>query len=91
MKKILICIAAILTTSCSSQYTEFNPQIDSAKLRLVSIPSNNVPVTEANNQCISKDYLPKIASLGFKANMVRSLSRIGMPAYNTDISDSQQN
>ena len=94
MKKTILCLAIVTSiTGCSSKYTTPDPTIETAKLRLVSIPSNNNFVTEtAGKECIvASDYLLNIATLGVKANLVRSLSRIDMPAYNDEISDSHQN
>lgn len=94
MKKAILCLAIVVAiTGCSSKYTKPDPTIETAKLRLVSVPSNNNFVSEtAGKKCIAaSDYLPNIATLGVKANLVRSLSRIDMPAYNDKISDSHQN
>ncbi|PKF56182.1 hypothetical protein CW748_11045 [Alteromonadales bacterium alter-6D02] len=97
MKKCLLSLAVIALTGCaSSQYLEPLPNSVNAKLRLVSVPSNNNFISEGSaKECISTDFhgegLAHIATLGSKANLVRSLSRIGMPAYNENISDSHQN
>lgn len=85
-----------LTGCVSSKFLEPLPDSVNAKLRLVSVPSNNNFISEGSpKECISTDFhgegLAHIATLGSKANLVRSLSRIGMPAYNEDISDSHQN
>lgn len=93
MKKELALIAALLMTGCAS-----NPYLtpiegkDSAKLRLSSVPSNNNFVSAADpKHCVSDKPLPAIATLGAKANLVRSLNRLDMPLYNKDIPDSHQN
>jgi len=94
LNKAILCLAIVASiTGCSSKYTKPDPTIETAKLRLVSVPSNNNFVSEtAGKKCIAaSDYLPNIATLGVKANLVRSLSRIDMPAYNDNISDSHQN
>ena len=89
---LLVLAIASLTGCASNKYLQ--PMLDgnSAKLRLVSIPSNNNFVSETSpKKCISDDPSPHIATLGVKANLVRSLSRLNMPAYNEEISDSHQN
>lgn len=97
MKKALLGLAIITLSGCASnQYLQQIPNTDNAKLRLVSIPSNNNFVSEGSaKECISTDFhgegLSPIATLGFKANLVRSLNRIDMPAYNNKINDSHQN
>jgi hypothetical protein len=97
MKKTLVCLAIVTLTGCASnQYLQQIPNTENAKLRLVSIPSNNNFVSEGSaKECVSTDFngdgLSHIATLGFKANLVRSLNRINMPAYNDKISDSHQN
>ena len=97
MKKGLLGLAVITLAGCaSSPYLKPIPNSENAKLRLVSVPSNNNFVTEASpKECIVTDFnrekLTNIATLGSKANLVRSLSRINMPAYNENISDSHQN
>lgn len=97
MKKILLSLVIVTLTGCANnQYLQPIPNTANAKLRLVSIPSNNNFVSEGSTkECISTDFhkegLAHIATLGFKANLVRSLSRLDMPAYNSNISDSHQN
>ena len=97
MKKALLSLAIVTLSGCASnQYLQEIPNIENAKLRLVSVPSNNNFVSEGSaKECISTDFngegLSHIATLGFKANLVRSLNRINMPAYNESISDSHQN
>jgi len=97
MKKVLLSLAIVTLSGCASnQYLQEIPNIDNAKLRLVSVPSNNNFVSEGSaKECITTDFhgegLSHIATLGFKANLVRSLNRINMPAYNNEISDSHQN
>ena len=70
----------------------------SAQLRLVTVPSDNNHVSGGTHyECAGEGNVKEgaqidhIAKLGFKINLVRSLSRIGMPAYNEDIADSHQN
>ncbi len=95
MKNLLIVVAAIGLTGCAVSKFE-KPMTDgpSAKLRLASVPSNNnfVHVPDAKG-CISTTALPEshIATLGVKANLVRSLSRLNMPAYDDELGDSHQN
>ena len=93
MRKELSLVAVLLMTGCvSSPYLKPIEGKDNAKLRLVSVPSNNNFVTAADPKgCVSDKPLPGIATLGAKANMVRSLSRIDMPLYNNKIADSHQN
>lgn len=97
MKKRLLSLVVIASTGCASnQYLQPLPNTANAKLRLVSVPSNNNFVsTGSPKECISTDShgdgLDHIATLGFKANLVRSLSRLEMPAYDSAISDSHQN
>lgn len=97
MKKGLLGLAVIALAGCaSSPYLKPIPNSANAKLRLVSVPSNNNFITEGSpKECVVTDFnrekLSNIATLGSKANLVRSLSRINMPAYNEDISDSHQN
>ncbi|WOH36424.1 hypothetical protein RI844_13710 [Thalassotalea fonticola] len=97
MKKSLLSLAIITLTGCANnQYLQQIPNTANAKLRLVTIPSNNNFVDEGSpRECIptgSRDEgLSQIATLGFKVNLLRSLNRIDMPAYNNDITDSHQN
>ena len=92
MKYLLPLIALVILSGCASQYTQPHVGVKNAKLRLVSVPSNNNFISLApNKQCISKRSTVHIATLGSKANLVRSLSRINMPMYNSDIPDSHQN
>ncbi|KGJ90961.1 hypothetical protein [Colwellia psychrerythraea] len=97
MKIILLSLAIIALTGCATnQYLQPIPSVDNAKLRFVSIPSNNNFVSEGSvKECIpngnSTEELAYIVTLGFKANLVRSLNRIDMPAYNNEVSDSHQN
>lgn len=86
-------LIALLATGCASNpYLQPGAGKDMAKLRLSSVPSNNNFVTTADPKgCVSDKYLAPIATLGAKANLVRSLSRIDMPLYNTAIPDSHQN
>jgi hypothetical protein len=93
MKKEIVLISALFMVGCAS-----NPYLapiegkDSAKLRLTSVPSNNNFVSTADPKgCVSDKFLPPIATLGAKANLVRSLSRIDMPLYSKEIPDSHQN
>ncbi|MBT1442916.1 hypothetical protein KJI95_00035 [Shewanella sp. JM162201] len=93
MKKELAIISAVFISGCASvPYHVPKEGVDSAKLRLTSVPSNNNFVTAANPKgCVSDEALPLITVLGVKANLVRSLSRIDMPLYNSSIPDSHQN
>ncbi|QSX42401.1 hypothetical protein [Shewanella cyperi] len=95
MKKIiLVAVATVLTGCATNKFSQ--PMVDgaSAKLRLASVPSNNnfihVPDTP---DCISTKSKPEnyIATLGVKANLIRSLSRLNMPAYDNELGDSHQN
>lgn len=86
-------LIVLLTAGCAKNpYLQPMEGKDSAKLRLSSVPSNNNFVTTADPKgCISEQFLPPIATLGSKANAVRSLNRIDMPLYNKAIPDSHQN
>ncbi|KID57622.1 hypothetical protein JF50_10645 [Pseudoalteromonas luteoviolacea] len=95
VKKISLMAAVTLLSGCAvNPYLQ--PMVDgpSAKLRLASVPSNNnfvaVPLSES---CISTEFKHggHIATLGVKANLVRSLSRLDMPAYDEKLGDSHQN
>jgi hypothetical protein len=97
VKKGVLSLVVIGLSGCASNpYLQPLPNSINAKLRLVSVPSNNNFVsTGSPKECISTDphgdRLEHIATLGFKANLVRSLSRLDMPAYDDAISDSHQN
>jgi uncharacterized protein YceK len=93
MKIKLALISALLMSGCASNPYLNSPEgKDTAKLRLSSVPSNNNFVTTADPKgCVSDKPLPAIATLGSKANLVRSLSRLDMPLYNKEIPDSHQN
>ncbi|WP_445396893.1 hypothetical protein [Zobellella sp. An-6] len=93
MKKEIALASTLFMVGCAS-----NPYLapiegkDSAKLRLTSVPSNNNFVRTADPRgCVSDKVLSPIATLGSKANLVRSLSRIDIPLYNKEIPDSHQN
>tara|TARA_Y100000310_G_C20459954_1_gene704861 strand:+ start:182 stop:619 length:438 start_codon:yes stop_codon:yes gene_type:complete len=95
LKKVLVLAGAVILSGCASnKYSQ--PMVDgpSAKLRLASVPSNNnfINVPE-KSECIAKKVGSNnhIATLGVKANLVRSLSRLNMPAYDTELGDSHQN
>ena len=95
MKKVLLSAAVIMLSGCA-QNIYLQPMVDgpSAKLRLASVPSNNNFVGRpSNNSCIStvSEHGSHIATLGVKANLVRSLSRLDMPAYDKELGDSHQN
>ena len=93
MKKIMIILSAIAISGCATNpYLKPADGKPTAKLRLTSIPSNNNFVSEADPKgCVSDKFLPPIATLGSKANLVRGLSRLDMPLYNASIPDSHQN
>ncbi len=95
LKKVLVLAGAVILSGCASnKYSQ--PMVDgpSAKLRLASVPSNNnfINVPE-KSECIAKKVGSNnhIVTLGVKANLVRSLSRLNMPAYDTELGDSHQN
>ncbi|HTF97024.1 MAG TPA: hypothetical protein VL995_12880 [Cellvibrio sp.] len=93
MKIKIALISALLMSGCASNpYLNPSAGKDTAKLRLSSVPSNNNFISTADPKgCVSDKPLPGIATLGSKANLVRSLSRLDMPLYNKDIPDSHQN
>jgi hypothetical protein len=93
-KLVLVSLSSIIfLSSCSNRFEQPHPNVDNARLRLVSIPSNNNFISSTiSDDCVAdtSDIPDRIATLGAKANLVRSLSRIGMPDYNSEISDSHQ-
>ena len=99
MKRTLLFLSIIGISGCASnKYLQPMPNTPSAQLRLVTVPSNNNSVSGGTNyECTDEGEVKEgaqidyIAKLGFKVNLLRSLSRIGMPAYNEDIADSHQN
>ncbi|WP_299004462.1 hypothetical protein [uncultured Shewanella sp.] len=92
MRSVVLILVVLITSGCANRYSVPRPNIDNAQLRLVSIPSNNNFVTTPNNnECIDEQHAASLATLGLKANLVRRLSRIDMPLYNHEISDSHQN
>lgn len=92
MKIISIAIAILLLAGCSSKYTKPFDGVENAQLRFVSVPSNNNFIhTPLYKTCIAGNGVQQVATLGSKANLIRSLSRNGIPLYNSDISDSHQN
>lgn len=93
MKKSLTILSAVLISGCASNpYLQPAADKQTAKLRLTSVPSNNNFISEADPKgCVSDKFLPTIATLGSKANLVRSLSRLDIPLYNASIPDSHQN
>tara|TARA_R110001599_G_scaffold216434_1_gene414659 strand:+ start:652 stop:1284 length:633 start_codon:yes stop_codon:yes gene_type:complete len=92
MKYFILALSVIVFTGCSGKFTKPHEGMDNAKMRFVSIPSNNNFIHEANSKkCISSNGGQQIAVLGSKANLIRSLSRNGVPLYDSNISDSHQN
>lgn len=93
MKKTLLSLLVLSLAGCANNpYLQPLPNVENARLRVVSIPSNNVFVSEPQRtECISEEWVNPIATLGFKVNLTRSLSRIGMPAQDKKIINAQQN
>ncbi|NMR26097.1 hypothetical protein HH219_11215 [Pseudoalteromonas sp. NEC-BIFX-2020_015] len=95
MKKTLLLSGIIALSGCAANpYLQPAANGPSAKLRLASVPSNNNFVgVPSQTDCIStkSEAGSHIATLGLKANLVRSLSRLDMPAYDTKLGDSHQN
>jgi hypothetical protein len=92
MKSIVVVLFLLALVGCSGKYTKPHGGSDNAQLRLSSVPSNNNFIHKAiNKSCIIGNGSEQIATLGSKANLIRSLSRNGIPLYNSDISDSHQN
>ena len=97
MKKTLLSLAILTLSGCvANQYLQPIPNVENARLRTVSVPSNNITLHEGSTkECVSTDSrgeeLAYMAKLGAKANLLNPLNRIDMPAYNTHIIDAQQN
>ena len=97
MKKTLLSLAILTLSGCvANQYLQPIPNVENARLRTVSVPSNNITLHEGSTkECVSTDSrgeeLAYMAKLGAKANLLNPLNRIDMPAYNTQIIDAQQN
>lgn len=95
MKKVLLLSGIVALSGCASnQYLHPMKEGPSAKLRLASVPSNNNFINvPSRKDCISTEFDAKsgIATLGVKANLIRSLSRLDMPAYDKTLGDSHQN
>lgn len=92
MKNIIIAISILTLAGCSSKFTKPLEGFDNAQIRFVSIPSNNNFIhIPAYNTCISGNGIQQMTTLGSKANLIRSLSRNGVPLYDSNISDSHQN
>ncbi|WP_138549936.1 hypothetical protein [Pseudoalteromonas rubra] len=95
MRKLILLTGVVALSGCAvNPYLQ--PMVDgpSAKLRLASVPSNNNFVTApAQSNCVATGGASgaHIATLGVKANLVRSLSRLNMPAYDNELGDSHQN
>jgi len=92
MKLLKLMFIAFILTGCANNYLKPHEGKENAKLRLLSVPSNNnfISVTDPKG-CVSDKPLPQIATLGAKANLVRSLSRLDMPLYDDKIPASHQN
>ncbi|GAA5525146.1 hypothetical protein Maes01_01711 [Microbulbifer aestuariivivens] len=92
MKYIVFVMSLLFLSGCSSQFTKPHEGVDNAQIRLASIPSNNNFIHEVEyDKCIYGNGSDQIATLGSKANLIRSLSRNGIPLYDSGISDSHQN
>lgn len=89
---LLLMVLIISGCTGKSIYRQPHIDVDNAQLRLVSIPRNNNVVRVANPaHCVTTREETEIATLGANANLVRSLSRIGMPMYNAEINERHQN
>ena len=93
MKLLAFLTITFVVSGCASNdFLKPHQGKENAKLRLVSIPSNNNFIHASTpNGCPSKTPLYNMATLGAKANLVRSLSRLDIPLYNSKIPASHQN
>jgi hypothetical protein len=92
LKFLILVFSMAIITGCAGKFTKPIEGEDNAKLRFLSVPSdNNLIHIPTSKRCITGDGEEQIAVLGSRANSVRKLSRNGIPLYDTSISDSHQN